>query len=131
MRNFFFLQISTLAYMTKTLNQIFFPSTKIRIFFSATLVIRIFFLENFAVYCENFLWQKKVFKILIVTRKMTWFKFLRIHLDQQTVHGNEDTRVHTLLFVVFFCFVFLCFAFSCVYPLHYYHKIILIWTRTG
>ena len=52
---FFFLQISTLAYMTKTLNQIFFPSTKIRIFFSATLVIRIFFLENFAVYCENFL----------------------------------------------------------------------------
>ena len=34
----------TLGYMTKTLNQIiFFPSTKIRIFFSATLGIRIFF----------------------------------------------------------------------------------------
>jgi hypothetical protein len=37
----------TLGYMTKTLNQIiFFPSTKIRIFFSATLGIRIFFLEK-------------------------------------------------------------------------------------
>jgi hypothetical protein len=34
----------TLGYMTRTLNQIiFFPSTKIRIFFSATLGIRIFF----------------------------------------------------------------------------------------
>ena len=39
-----FFQNSTLAYMTKTLNQIiFFSSTKIRIFFSATLEIRIFF----------------------------------------------------------------------------------------
>jgi hypothetical protein len=38
---------STLGYMTKTLNQIFFfSSTKIRIFFSATLGIRIFFLEK-------------------------------------------------------------------------------------
>ena len=36
-----------LGYMTKTLNQIiFFPSTKIRIFFSATLGIRILFLEK-------------------------------------------------------------------------------------
>ena len=36
----------TLGYMTKTLNQIiFFSSTKIRIFFSATLGIRIYFLE--------------------------------------------------------------------------------------
>jgi hypothetical protein len=34
----------TLGYMTKTLNQnIFFSSTKIRIYFSATLGIRIFF----------------------------------------------------------------------------------------
>jgi len=34
----------TLRYMTNTLNQIiFFPSTKIRIFFSATLGIWIFF----------------------------------------------------------------------------------------
>jgi hypothetical protein len=34
--------------MTKTLNQIiFFSSTKIRIFFSATLGIRIFFLEKY------------------------------------------------------------------------------------
>ena len=34
----------TLGYMTKTLNQIiFFSSTKIRIFISATLGIRIFF----------------------------------------------------------------------------------------
>ena len=41
-RNFF--QNLTLSYMTKTLNQIiFFFSTKIRIFFSATLGIRIFF----------------------------------------------------------------------------------------
>ena len=32
--------------MTKTLNQIFFSSTKIRIFFSAILGIRIFFLEK-------------------------------------------------------------------------------------
>jgi hypothetical protein len=41
--NFFF-QNTTLGYMTKTLNQIiFFSSTKIRIFFSATLGIRIFF----------------------------------------------------------------------------------------
>ena len=39
----FFFQISTLRYMTKTLNQIFFSSIKIRIFFSATLGIRIFF----------------------------------------------------------------------------------------
>ena len=41
----FFSQNLTLGYMTKTLNQIiFFPSsTKIRIFFSATLGIRIFF----------------------------------------------------------------------------------------
>jgi hypothetical protein len=40
----FFIQNVTLAYMTKTLNQIiFFSSTKIRIFFSATLGIRIFF----------------------------------------------------------------------------------------
>ena len=39
-----FFQNSTLGYMTKTLNQIiFFSSTKIRIFFSATLGIRIFF----------------------------------------------------------------------------------------
>ena len=39
-----FFQNLTLDYMTKTLNQIiFFPSTKIRIFFSATLGIRIFF----------------------------------------------------------------------------------------
>ena len=41
---FFSLQISTLGYMTKTLNQIiFFSSTKIRIYFSATLGIKIFF----------------------------------------------------------------------------------------
>ena len=41
--NFFF-QNLTLGYITKTLNQIiFFSSTKIRIFFSATLGIRIFF----------------------------------------------------------------------------------------
>ena len=40
----FFFQNSTLGYMTKTLNQIiFFSSNKIRIFFSATLGIRIFF----------------------------------------------------------------------------------------
>jgi hypothetical protein len=40
----FFFQNSTLGYMTNTLNQIiFFSSTKIRIFFSATLGIRIFF----------------------------------------------------------------------------------------
>ena len=40
----FFFQNTTLGYMTKTLNQIiFFSSTKIRIFFSATLEIRIFF----------------------------------------------------------------------------------------
>ena len=40
----FFFQILTLGYMTKTLNQIiFFSSTKIRIFFSATLGMRIFF----------------------------------------------------------------------------------------
>ena len=37
----------TLGYMTKTLNQIiFFPSTKIRIFFSATLGIRTFFFRK-------------------------------------------------------------------------------------
>ena len=36
-----FFQNSTLGYMTKTLNHIFFVSTKIRIFFSATLGIRI------------------------------------------------------------------------------------------
>ena len=42
-----FFQNSTLGYMTKTLNQIiFFSSTKIRIFYSATLGIRIFFLEK-------------------------------------------------------------------------------------
>ena len=42
-REFFFKNL-TLGYMTKTLNQIiFFSSTKIRIFFSATLGIRIFF----------------------------------------------------------------------------------------
>ena len=42
-QNFFF-QNSTIGYMTKTLNQIFFFFfTKIRIFFSATLGIRIFF----------------------------------------------------------------------------------------
>ena len=40
----FFFQNLTLGYMTKTLNQIiFFFSIKIRIFFSATLGIRIFF----------------------------------------------------------------------------------------
>ena len=40
----FFFQNLTLGYMTKTLNQIiFFSSTKIRLFFSATLGIRIFF----------------------------------------------------------------------------------------
>ena len=39
----FFFQNKTLGYMTKTLNQIFFSSTKIIIFFSATLGIRIFF----------------------------------------------------------------------------------------
>jgi hypothetical protein len=38
----FFSQNLTLGYMTKTLKQIFFPSTKIRIFFSVTLGIRIF-----------------------------------------------------------------------------------------
>ena len=43
----FFFQNLTLSYMTKTLNQLlFFSSTKIRIFFSATLGIRIFFLEK-------------------------------------------------------------------------------------
>jgi hypothetical protein len=40
----FFFQNLTLGYMTKSVNQfIFFSSTKIRIFFSATLGIRIFF----------------------------------------------------------------------------------------
>ena len=40
----FFFQNLILGYMTKTLNQIiFFFSTKIRIFFAATLGIRIFF----------------------------------------------------------------------------------------
>ena len=38
-----FFQNLTLGYIRKTLNQIFFPSTKIRIFFSATLGIKIFF----------------------------------------------------------------------------------------
>jgi hypothetical protein len=39
-----FFQNLTLGYITKSLNQIiFFSSTKIRIFFSATLGIRIFF----------------------------------------------------------------------------------------
>ena len=43
-RILFFFQNLTLGYMTKTLNQIiFFSSTKIRLFFSATLRIRIFF----------------------------------------------------------------------------------------
>jgi hypothetical protein len=43
----FFFQNLTLGYMTKTLNQIiFFSSTKIRIFFSATLGIRIFFYKK-------------------------------------------------------------------------------------
>jgi hypothetical protein len=43
----FFFQNLTLGYMTKTLNQIiFFSSTKIRIFFSATLGIRIFFFRK-------------------------------------------------------------------------------------
>ena len=43
----FFFQNLTLGYITKTLNQIiFFSSTKIRIFFSATLGIRMFFLEK-------------------------------------------------------------------------------------
>ena len=42
-----FFQNSTLGFMTKTLNQIiFFSSTKIRIFFSAILGIRIFYLEK-------------------------------------------------------------------------------------
>ena len=42
-REIFFMNL-TLGYMTKSLNQIiFFSSTKIRIFFSATLGIRIFF----------------------------------------------------------------------------------------
>ena len=42
-----FFQNLTLGYMTKTLNQtIFFSFTKIRIFFSTTLGIRIFFLEK-------------------------------------------------------------------------------------
>jgi hypothetical protein len=40
---FFVVANLTLGYMTKTLNQIIFSSTKIRIFFSATLGIRIFF----------------------------------------------------------------------------------------
>ena len=43
----FFFQNLTLGYMTKILNPInSFSSTKIRIFFSATLGIRIFFLEK-------------------------------------------------------------------------------------
>jgi hypothetical protein len=44
----FFPQNLTLGYMTKTLESdyYFFSSTKIRIFFSATLGIRIFFLEK-------------------------------------------------------------------------------------
>jgi hypothetical protein len=42
----FFFQNSTLGYMTNTLNQIFFTSTKIRIFCLATLGIRIFFLKE-------------------------------------------------------------------------------------
>jgi hypothetical protein len=42
-RIFIFFHYSTLSYMTKTLNQIIcFSSTKIRIFFSATLGIRIY-----------------------------------------------------------------------------------------
>ena len=40
---YLFFQNLTLGYMTKTLNQIFFSSTKIKIYFSATLGIRIFF----------------------------------------------------------------------------------------
>ena len=44
---FFVAQNLALGYMTKTLNHIiFFSSTKIRIFFSATLGIQIFFLEK-------------------------------------------------------------------------------------
>jgi hypothetical protein len=43
----FFPQNLTLGYMTKTLNQIiFFSSTKIRILFSATLGIRMFFFRK-------------------------------------------------------------------------------------
>ena len=37
---YFFSQNLTLGYMTKTLNQIFFSSTKIRIFFSATFQVK-------------------------------------------------------------------------------------------
>ena len=44
---YFFFHNLTLGYMSKTLNHIiFFSSTKIRIFFSATLGIRIFSFEK-------------------------------------------------------------------------------------
>ena len=47
LRIFAFPQNLTLGYMAKTLNKIiFFSSTKIKIFFSATLGARIFFLEK-------------------------------------------------------------------------------------
>ena len=69
----FFFQNLTLGYMTKTLNQIiFFSSPKIRIFFSAALGIRIFFLQKNHNYSKQFMSLRDIWQYMnrSVTKKI-------------------------------------------------------------
>ena len=88
-QNIFFFQNLTLSYMTKALNQIiFFSSTKIRIFFSATLGIRIFF-------------QKKTITPSFKLNGRSLIKLIRggnkdIHNIYKTVQRSEPSHTQYL-----------------------------------
>jgi hypothetical protein len=82
-------------FMTKTLNQIFFSSTKIRIFFSATWGISIFFLEK--KHIENCL------KVYVPNQDNEWPCSCVLHLSTILIYGlgTVPTVWYYLAFILF------------------------------
>ena len=114
----FFFQNLTLGCMTKILNQIiFFSSTKIRIFFSATLGIRIFFQKKTITPCFKLNGRSLTRKImnhkfLVVNVKSSLQKFSGRHHDLV----NSYTGNHGYLYVLYIIVTILS-LFSLIYDL--------------
>jgi hypothetical protein len=82
--------------MTNTLNQIFFSSTKIRIFFSATLGIRIFFLEQKQV-------TDKLYHIMLYTSPWSRFELTTSVVIGTDCIGSCKSNYHTIMVTTALC----------------------------
>ena len=102
----FFSQNLTLGYMTRTLKQIiFFFSTKIRIFFSATLGIRIFFFRKF-VYKLGKKWQTRAWDPVFKTAGSAPDAAMILGLfSQKNLKINIDRKIYWIVrfYLDFFC----------------------------